>query len=269
MSAASVQTQPSGPDSIEQHNDRIDKLLDGVGFDGLDVEAILKWTADAFDPARVVLNTSFQMAGVAMIHMVASARLPIRIATIDTLRLPAETHTFIQQIQERYGIDIEIQRPETEKIERMVRRFGEYLFFDGKHLQEHCCKVRKVDPNSELMKSADCWISGVRRDQSALRQQTPKAMSATEYGSKRKILRLNPMADWSLDRLQAFVDENDVPQHPLYAQGYQSIGCVICSTPTLPGEDPRAGRWRWFNSPEDVDAQDAKECGLHIPMYNI
>ncbi len=245
------------------------KTLEEIDFDAMDVVEILRWTAEFFDAGRVILNTSFQMTGVAMIHMVAAAGLPLRIATIDTLRLPQETYDFLRQIEEHYGIEVEVCKPDAEKVERMVRRFGEYLFFDGKHLQQHCCKVRKSDTNDQLMKTADCWISGLRRDQSTLREQTPKATTITEYGSKRRILKLNPMVDWSQERLQAFIDENKVLQHPLYAQGYQSIGCVICSTPTLAGESARAGRWRWFNRPDDVSAEDAKECGLHIPMYNI
>lgn len=256
-------------ETADQHNDRISSLLQSCDFDTFEAEALLAWTGEHFPTGRVVLNTSFQMAGVAMIHMVATAGLPIRIATIDTLRLPAQTYAFLREIEERYGIDIEVQRPDPEKVKRMVRRFGEFLFFDGKHLQEHCCQVRKVYPNNELMKTADCWISGLRRDQSAGRQDTPKATSVTEYGSSRRIMKLNPMADWSQERLDAFVSTHDIPRHPLYSQGYQSIGCVICSTPTLAGEDSRAGRWRWFNNPDDVDAADNKECGLHVPLYNI
>ena len=269
MSPSSASPSQLDGSSLDEHNNRINNLLESVNFDEMDADAILAWAAQNFSVERVMLNTSLQMAGVAMIHLAATAHLPIRIATIDTLRLPQETYAFLRELEERYDIDIEVQRPDPEKVKRMVRRFGEFLFFDGKHLQEHCCQVRKVFPNNELMKTADCWISGVRRDQSELRRVTPKGTSVTEYGSSRRIMRLNPMADWSQERLTAFVEEHDVPQHPLYAAGYQSIGCVICSTPTLPGEDSRAGRWRWFNNPDEADTQDAKECGLHVPMYNI
>jgi phosphoadenosine phosphosulfate reductase len=261
--------QKRDDDAIDRHNVHIIKLLKDIDFESMEADKTLEWAAESIGAGRVVLNTSLQMAGVAMIHMATNAGLGIRIATLDTLRLPPETYSFLHEIEERYGINIEVCTPDAEKVDRMVRRFGEFLFFDGKHLQDHCCKVRKTDPNNELLKTADCWISGLRRDQSTLREQTPKATSVTEHGSKRRILKLNPMADWTQERLQSYVDEHDIPQHPLYAQGYQSIGCVICSTPTLSGEDARAGRWRWFNNSDELSAEDAKECGLHIPMYNI
>jgi phosphoadenosine phosphosulfate reductase len=265
---------PAGdaPDSVhawDEHNDWLAGLLESRDFEGLDALPILQWAVESFAPGRVLLNTSFQYSGVAMIHMAVEAGLKLRVATIDTLRLHPETYAFLRQLEERYDIRIEVARPEDEAVQGMERRFGEYLFFDSKTLQEYCCQVRKVKPNDRLLTTADCWISGVRRDQSELRRDTPKAMLVGEYGSRRKILKLNPMADWGEDRLLAFLDDNDVPRHPLYGQGYRSIGCFICSTPVKEGEDQRTGRWRWFNSDDRVDPAEAKECGLHIPMYNI
>ena len=81
-------------------------------------------------------------------------------------------------------------------------------------------------------------------------------------------MKVNPLADWSEERLLEFVKKEDVLTHPLYAQGYPSFGCQVCATPIMPGEDKRAGRWRWFNNNEKVN-DDNKECGLHVPMYNI
>lgn len=255
--------------AVERHNDRLDNLLKTNDFEAMSAGEMLAWAAAAFAAERLVLSTSFQHAGVAMIHMAMSAGLELRIATIDTLRLPPETYAFLRDVEERYGIDIEVQRPDPKHVQSMTRRFGEYLFFDSKTLQEYCCHVRKVRPNDELLKTVDCWVSGVRRDQSGRRVDTPKAATVTEVGSRRRILKLNPMADWSRERLLAFIEQHDVPCHPLYEQGYRSIGCTICSTPTLAGEDQRAGRWRWFNGDERLDPKEAKECGLHIPVYNI
>ena len=120
-------------------------------------------------------------------------------------------------------------------------------------------------PIDSLLKTVDCWISGLRRRHSAARQKAPKASLVIESGTQRKILKINPLIDWSDEGLMKYIDKHEVPRHPLYDQGYQSIGCFICSTPSLPGEDKRAGRWRWFNGHADVQ-KDGKECGLH---YNI
>ena len=85
----------------------------------------------------------------------------------------------------------------------------------------------------------------------------------SEYGTHRKILKLNPLAAWTEEELLHYTEAHNIPVHPLYAQGYPSFGCTICATPIRTGEDKRAGRWRWFN--ED-DSANPKECGLH---YNI
>ena len=259
----------SAEEAVDLHNRTIDNYLRDIDFESMDPEEILAWTATALSAERIVLSTSFQYSGVAMIHMVRKLGLDMRIATVDTLRLHPETLEFISLLESRYGIEIEVHKPDPEQVESMVERFGEFLFFDNKAKQEYCCQVRKTRPHDELLKTADCWISGLRRDQSALRGQTPKAVAVPEYGTRRRLLKLDPLADWSLEQLLAYTQDEGIPKHPLYARGFPSFGCVICSTPTLPGEDQRAGRWRWFNEDDQLLEEDMKECGLHIPMYNI
>ena len=252
-------------DQLEAHNQRLDSFLTDVEFAALTPEQVLTWASEKF-PSRAVINTSFQMTGVTMIHMATTLGLNLRFATIDTLRLHPETYLFIEQIKERYGCQIEVHQPAPAHVEQMIERFGEYLFFDAVEKQEYCCQVRKSRPNDELLKTVDCWIAGLRRDQSAFRRQNATVASlVTEYGSRRKIIKLNPLASWTGEMLKTYADEHAVPVHPLYAQGYPSFGCKICSTPTRPGEDDRAGRWRWFNERSEPGV-DAKECGLH---YNI
>jgi phosphoadenosine phosphosulfate reductase len=190
----------------------------------------------------------------------------LRFATLDTLRLHPETYAFIAEVQGRYGCEIEVIQPKRGDVQRMVERHGEYLFFDSKEKQEHCCQVRKDWPNNALLNTADCWISGQRWDQSEYRKETAKkAVLIGEYGTRRQILKLNPLVDWSEEQLMEYVEGHDVPVHPLYDQGYPSFGCIICATPVRPGEHKRAGRWRWFNERRE-DGDDPKECGLH---YNI
>jgi phosphoadenosine phosphosulfate reductase len=272
MSQAELEKQrgDGAQDSLSLHNEKLEDLLRENDFESMSAESILTWVSSAFSPGRAVLSTSFQYTGVAMIHMLRQLDLEIRIATVDTLRLHPETYAYIRELEQHYGIEIEVQRPDPEQVRSMVDRFGEYLFFDSKARQEYCCQVRKLRPHDELLKTVDCWISGVRRDQSAVRERnTPKATTVAEYGSRRQIFKLNPMSDWTEERVREYVAENRVPVHPLYAKGYRSIGCIICSTPTLPGEDQRAGRWRWFNGNETIGEEELKECGLLVPVYNI
>lgn len=249
---------------LKEKNKLLEERVNSVSWQGMEAVGMLRWANETF-AQRVVLATSFQRTGMAMLHMVAEQGLEMRIATFDTLRLHPETYDFMEQVKERYGCAIEVWQPKPAHLQRMVDRFGEYLFFDSKEKQEHCCDVRKTKPRNEMLKTVDCWITGQRWDQSTHRKDTAKkAELIGEYATQRKIVKLNPLVDWSEEELTDFVRENDVPTHPLYEQGYPSFGCVICATPTRPGEDKRAGRWRWFNQLDDID--DSKECGLH---YNI
>lgn len=253
------------PETTEEHNERLVGYIRDLDLEQMSAVELLRWAGETF-PGRAVLNTSFQHTGTAMIHMAVLEGLALRFATLDTLRLHPETYAFVEEVKARYACEIEVIQPKSGDVQRMVERHGEYLFFDSKEKQEHCCQVRKDWSNNALLKTADCWISGQRWDQSEYRQQTAKkAMLIDEYGPRRKILKLNPLVDWDDERLSDFIAEQDVPVHPLYDQGYPSFGCVVCATPTRPGEPKRAGRWRWFSGQQE-DGDDPKECGLH---YNI
>jgi phosphoadenosine phosphosulfate reductase len=256
---------PADP-QLEQHNQRLEHLLEQTDLENMSPEAMLRWADEQF-PGRAVISTSFQYSGLVMIHMAVQAGLGLRLATVDTLRLHPETYAFIRDIEERYQRRVEVQQPDPAQVQAMINRHGEYLFFDSKFKQQHCCQIRKVRPHDQLLRHVDCWIAGNRRDQSGHREgNTPKGSLVPEYGTQRKILKLFPMADWSEKQLLEYMATHQVPRHPLYDQGYASIGCTICSTPVLPGEPKRAGRWRWFNNPNTEEADDKKECGLH---YNI
>ena len=257
---------PTDRDQIDAFNRRLEDYLQEIDFETMEVGDLLQW-ADKVFPGRAVISTSLQRTGIVLIHLASELGLKLRVATVDTWRLHRETHEFLGQIEERYGCDVERIVPDAEQVNSMIERFGEYLFFDSKEKQEYCCQMRKTRPHYQLLSTADCWIAGVRRDQSSHRAtNTPKASLVPESATRRQILKLNPLADWTERRLLQFVRDNGIPEHPLYAKGYTSIGCFICSTPAVAGEEQRAGRWRWFNQKNRELEEDAKECGLH---YNI
>lgn len=219
-------------------------------------EDILSWALTNHGP-RAALFTSFQDTGCVMMDMAHKIAPELRVVTIDTLRLHPETYALIEEVEKRYGISVERYTPDPDRLERMVAQHGLYLFFDSKAKQEYCCQIRKVEPNIRAMRTVDVWITGLRRDQSEGRQDVPKAsIEPQEWG---KVIKLAPLADWDQSRVRSYLAEHDVPYNRLYDQGYSSIGCIMCSTPTLPHEDVRAGRWRWFNDMDDPN----KECGIH------
>ena len=115
-----------------------------------------------------------------------------------------------------------------------------------------CCEVRKVRPLERALRGASAWITGLRREQSLGRGEIALASWDGDHG----LIKISPLADWSLARLEDYISVNDVSVNPLHARGFPSIGCQPCTRAIRPGEDIRAGRWWWEN-------EDGKECGLH------
>ena len=216
---------------------------------------------------RAAIVTSGQLSGMILIHLAAENQLPFRVCTLDTLRLFPETYAFFEKVESRYGIQIEQIQPDPQEVQQMVTEHGEYLFFDSKAKQEFCCNVRKVRPMQQLLETLDVWITGLRRDQSDARQQLRKAeiISSTTH----PVLKVNPLFQWTTDEVWQFVRDNDIPVNPLLAADadghhYESLGCIICTTPIKPGEPKRAGRWRWQNAVPTTE--NDKECGLHYSI---
>ena len=225
-------------------------------------EQLLRWAADHGE--RAAIFTSFQNTGCVMIDMASRLDLPLRIVTVDTLRLHEETYDLMHRLEKRYGCSIERFKPDPEQLKQMVRQHGEYLFFDNPAKQRYCCRIRKVEPNERALATVDVWITGLRRDQSPSRRHESKAAVVRCDGSP--VVKLSPLVDWTEDRVRAYITEHNVPRNPLYDQGYTSIGCRICTTPTRPGEGKRDGRWRWMNQ---LDRENQKECGIHVDGSGI
>lgn len=220
-------------------------------------EELLAWAYTTHGD-RAAIITSFQHTGCVMIDMAYKLGYRLRVITVDTWRLHPETYDLMERIEARYGLAIERFQPDPERVRDMTERHGEYLFFDSQPKQEYCCAIRKVEPHQRALATVDVWIAGLRRDQSERRKNVAKAHYVEEDG--RRILKLCPLADWTEEDARAYIDAHGVPYNPLFDRGYASIGCIICTTPIQPGEDKRAGRWRWFNH---LDKAHSKECGIH------
>ena len=141
-------------------------------------------------------------------------------------------------------------------MQRLVDRHGPNLFFKSVENRLLCCNVRKVQPLTRALADLDAWVTGLRRDQWASRSDIRKIEIDHDHGA---IVKLNPLAEWQEDEVWDYLRENDVPTHPLYEQGYTSIGCAPCTKPVAKGQPVRAGRWWW-----ETDAP--KECGMHCAI---
>lgn len=211
---------------------------------------------------RAIIGTSFQKTGIVSIDIASKKIENFRVYTIDTKRLFQETYAYMEALKERYSLDLEIYEPETKRTLKMVQQHGEHLFFKSKEMQELCCHVRKVLPNNEVLRTADVWITGLRKDQSPQRSQLKKIQLLPF--EERTIIKVAPLFDWTEEQIDEYLQVRNLPVHPLYqkrleaGQMYKSIGCHTCTVPVLPQEHPRDGRWPWQNSDSD------KECGLQL-----
>lgn len=201
----------------------------------------------------VVFTTSFGLEDQVLTHVIATAKLPVTFATLDTGRLFPEVYALWQETEERYGIVIRPYYPRHDAVELHVRQNGINGFYASRDARKSCCDIRKVEPLGRALASADIWLTGLRADQSAARG----GVKLAEADATRGLVKASPLIDWTRERALAFAEENAVPLNPLHARGFVSIGCQPCTRAILPGEPERAGRWWW----ED-DA--AKECGLHV-----
>ena len=221
-------------------------------FESQTAQAVLAWAIERFHP-RIALSNSLQTEDMVVLDIAWRIEPKVRVFTLDTGRLHQETYDMMDRVRERYG-GLEILFPDSAEVEQMVRAKGLNLFYESVENRHACCGVRKVNPLRRQLASLDAWVTGLRRDQWSTRANVPKIEIDAANGG---ITKLNPIADWSQEQLDSYVNEHTVPRHALYSKGFTSIGCLPCTRATQPGENPRAGRWWW-----EQDLQ--KECGLHV-----
>ncbi len=226
-----------------------------VEFDDQPPEALLRWAFERFGE-RIALCTSFQAEGMVLLDMAWRIEPKVRVFTIDTGRLHQETYDLMDAVRAKHGVAIEVYTPEADETEAMTRAHGVNLFYRAVPLRLLCCQVRKVRPLRRVLNGLNAWITGLRRETWASRADIRKIELDHDHGG---IAKLSPLADWTHEEVWDYLRVYKVPVHPLYQQGYTSIGCAPCTRRTAPGEDLRAGRWWWeTNAP--------KECGMHCTI---
>ena len=202
---------------------------------------------------RAVFTTSLGLEDQVLTSIIAATNAELRVVTLDTGRLFAETVELIGQTEARYGLSIEVFKPWKDEVDGFVALYGMNGFYDSVEARHACCHARKLQPLGRALADADIWVTGLRRGQSGNRANAPLA----EWDVDRSLLKVNPLADQSLDALQARAAADDVPVNPLHARGFPSIGCEPCTRAIKPGEPERAGRWWW-------EQDERRECGLHL-----
>ncbi|MBE1284774.1 MAG: phosphoadenylyl-sulfate reductase [Rhodobacteraceae bacterium] len=199
------------------------------------------------DAGHIALVSSFGAESVVLLHMAAVIDKMTPVLFVDTQMLFTETLIYQQEVSERLGLrNVQVIRASDQEI-AAKDPYGALRFNDT----DACCALRKTVPLQNALNGFDGWITGRKRFQAGTRA----ALEFFEVEDDTGRIKINPLAHWAPEDVRAYMEENNLPRHPLVAKGYPSIGCAPCTSPVKDGEDPRAGRWR---------DQNKTECGIHF-----
>jgi phosphoadenosine phosphosulfate reductase len=212
-------------------------------LDGATAEELLKWTDETFGGDYVVASN---MQDAVLVAMAAKVRPGVDVLFLDTGYHFAETIGTRDAVEAVYGINVVNVTPE-KTVAEQDQLIGKDLFASD---AAACCRMRKVEPLGRALKGYSAWVTGIRRVEAPTRANAPLISFDKAFG----LVKINPIAAWSDDEMQAYIDANDVLVNPLVHEGYPSIGCAPCTAKPAEGADPRSGRWA---------GQSKTECGLH------
>jgi phosphoadenosine phosphosulfate reductase len=219
-------------------------------LESVQLDEILQWGWDNFGD-KAGIGTSFQGSGLVIIDHAIRNNCNFPIFTIDTGFLFPETLDLKKRLEDFWGIKIQSVLPE-QSIEEQSKTIGPELW---KTRPDSCCQMRKVLPLQSKLSTLDVWITGLRRGQSEMRKKT-KVLEMYEFDKLREscIYKLNPMVNWSREKVWNYIHSKEIPYNVLHDKGYRSIGCWPCTRAAANEQDERAGRWEGFNK---------TECGIH------
>jgi phosphoadenosine phosphosulfate reductase len=215
-------------------------------FEAQSPTKILQWAWETFGP-DIAASSSFQTQSVPLLHLISQICPDMPVIFLDTeLHFP-ETLAFRDELQQHFRLKLVVVQPRIQRSELAVR-YGVNL---PEHNPDLCCYINKIEPMQRALSGLKAWVSGARRDQTAQRQ---KLASLERQPSG--LFKIQPMLNWTRADINRYIEQHQLPSHPLLSQGYRSIGCAPCTHPTLSG-DERAGRWAGL---------DKTECGLHTGL---
>lgn len=214
-------------------------------FAEADASEVLAWASEEFGP---YLAVACSMAADTILPALVSQTSPgVDVLFLDTGYHFPETIGTRDALKQAFDVTIVDVTPKQTVAEQDAAH-GKDLFARNPEL---CCHLRKVEPLAEQLAGYEAWVTGIRREDNALRANA----QFVEWDETHQMIKLNPIAAWSFDDVLNFASEHGVPVNPLLTDGYPSIGCAPCTRRVAPGEDPRAGRWAGLAE---------TECGIHL-----
>jgi phosphoadenosine phosphosulfate reductase len=214
-----------------------------AALDGATAEELLRWTDEHFGGSYVVASN---MQDAVLVEMAAKVRPGVDVLFLDTGYHFAETIGTRDAVEQVYGVHVVNVTPE-HSVAAQNALFGKDLFARD---PGSCCRMRKVEPLSKALRGYTAWVTGIRRVEAPTRANAP----LISFDEAFKLVKINPLAAWTDEQMQDYIDANGVLVNPLVEEGYPSIGCAPCTAKPTPGSDPRSGRWQGLAK---------TECGLH------
>ncbi|NLV78310.1 MAG: phosphoadenylyl-sulfate reductase [Rhodococcus sp.] len=214
-----------------------------ASLDGASTDELLRWTEETFGDSYIVASN---MQDGVLVHLAAQVHPGVDVLFLDTGYHFAETLGTRDAVEQVYGVNV-INAQAKQSVTEQEALLGKDLFARDPN---ECCRLRKVVPLKETLSGYRAWVTGIRRVEAPTRANAPLISFDDAFG----LVKINPIAAWSDEDMQNYIDEHGILVNPLVDEGYPSIGCAPCTVKPLPGADPRSGRW----------AGRAKtECGLH------
>jgi phosphoadenosine phosphosulfate reductase len=222
-------------------------------LDGANAEELLRWTDEHFGghtgaglPATSGYVVASNMQDAVLVDLAAKVRPGVDVLFLDTGYHFVETIGTRDAVEAVYDINVVNVTPE-HSVAEQDQLHGKNLF---ERDSSACCRMRKVEPLSKALLGYTAWVTGIRRVEAPTRANAPLISFDKAFG----LVKINPIAAWSDEDMQRYIDANDVLVNPLVYEGYPSIGCLPCTAKPVEGADPRSGRWA---------GQSKTECGLH------
>ncbi len=230
-------------------------------------QELIRWAAMTFGD-RVTALSAMQQSGNVIAHMISELRLKIPVLFVDTGVMFQETLETRDRLASEYGLEIRTLTPELTMAEQTEKHGVLYLSPEG---QEKCCHMRKVEPLQQIAGQYSGIVSSLRRADGGRRGNNPILTIDVEMNA----VRINPLANFTDEQMQHYIEQHKVITNPLHAQGYATIGCNRCTTPVMPGEPKRAGRWRhlgpWsmYCGINPTDVNDPTHNYIELPQEEV
>lgn len=219
--------------------------LNGM-FDDMDALGVLRYAISEVLPGDLAIVSSFGADSAVLLHLVAQIDPFMPVYFLETGKHFPETLDYVETLKKHLGlINVHAIRPAVADVNRFDPN-GNLWETDP----DSCCHIRKTEPLEPITEQFGGWVTGRKRFQTKERGVLPHF----ELTSDDRI-KVNPLAYFSDADVNQYRQDHGLPEHPLFAKGYKSIGCAPCTSVVAEGEDPRAGRWRGLNK---------KECGIHF-----